>query len=135
MSDEAKQSPTAGTFCWNEMLTTNPEASRAFYTELLGWKTEDIDMGPMGTYTLFKTAAGDDVGGMMAMPPQAQEAGVPSHWISYVAVESVDQSHQRALDLGATGCVPPTDIPGKGRFAVLTDTAGAVFALYSAATG
>lgn len=130
MSDESKPSPAPGTFCWNEMLSTNPEASRAFYSELLGWKTEEVDMGPMGTYTLFKTANGDDVGGMMAMPPKAKEAGAPSHWLSYVAVESVDESHERALALGATGCVPPTDIPGIGRFAVLTDTAGAVFALY-----
>jgi len=133
MSDKAKPFPAPGSFCWNEMLTTNPDASRAFYTEFLGWKTEEIDMGPMGTYTLFRTAEGSDVGGMMAMPPDAAAAGAPSHWLSYLSVDDVDESHQRALDLGATGCVPPTDIPGKGRFAVLTDPAGAVFGLYGSA--
>ena len=67
MSDKAKPFPAPGSFCWNEMLTTDADASRAFYTEFLGWKTEEIDMGPMGTYTLFRTKDGSDVGGMMAI--------------------------------------------------------------------
>ena len=35
-----------------------------------------------------------------------------------------------AASLGATTYVPPSDIPGMGRFAVLADPQGAAFAIY-----
>ena len=58
-----KAPPAVGTVCWNELLTRDPEASRKFYTELFGWTTEEMDMGPHGKYTLWKS--GDkQVGGL-----------------------------------------------------------------------
>ena len=41
----------------------------------------------------------------------------------------VDRSAQ-AKGLGATSCVPPTDIPNVGRFAVIQDPQGAVFSIF-----
>jgi predicted enzyme related to lactoylglutathione lyase len=63
---------------------------------------------------------------MMAMPPGAP---APSHWLPYFAVTNVDTSAQKAGSLGAKTYVPPTDIPGTGRFAVLADPQGATFAV------
>jgi predicted enzyme related to lactoylglutathione lyase len=57
------------------------------------------------------------------MPPQ-----VPSYWGIYFAVEDVDASYRKALDLGAQQMVAPTDFPG-GRFAIVTDPQGASFGL------
>ena len=35
----------------------------------------------------------------------------------------------RATELGAKSCVPPMDVPGVGRMAVMTDPQGAAFAV------
>ena len=114
-----------GTFCWNELMTTDVERSKVFYTELFGWSVNEAPTA-MGTYNLFKL--GDrEVGGMMQLPDVAQ--GVPPHWMSYIAVEDVDASAKRAEELGGTIRMPPTDLPGIGRFAILTDPVGATIAL------
>jgi hypothetical protein len=124
--DYPKQGP--GLFCWEEILTTDPKRALAFYGEVFGWTHETVNM-PMGAYHILKS--GDaHVGGVMQMPP-----GAPAkpHWLSYVATGDVDKTAAKATKLGAKSCVPPTDIPGIGRFSVLADPQGAVFALYKPA--
>ena len=60
---------------------------------------------------------------------QARRPRGRSHWLPYFAVTSVDAAATKAGTLGATTFVPPTDIPGTGRFAVLADPLGATFAI------
>jgi len=125
MADDMK---TQGIFSWNELMTTDVEGAKAFYTKLLGWTTEDQPMPSMGmTYTLVK--AGDrPVGGIMPMPPDAGK-DMPSVWGSYVNVQDVDVSAQKAMELGGRIYKEPTDIPGVGRFCVVGDPQGAFLAL------
>jgi predicted enzyme related to lactoylglutathione lyase len=49
--------------------------------------------------------------------------------LPYFGVASVDVAAEKAASLGATTYVPPTDIPGTGRFAVFADPQGATFAI------
>ena len=53
---------------------------------------------------------------------------VPPHWLVYFAVRDCDGTTALAQSLGGSVRVPPTDIPGIGRFAILADPQGAVFA-------
>jgi len=79
-----------------------------------------------GQYTMAQK--GDErAAGMMAMPKEAE--GAPPHWGSYVTVEDVDASAKKAKDLGATIIVPPTDIPGVGRFCLFQDPQGATLSM------
>jgi predicted enzyme related to lactoylglutathione lyase len=128
MKNEPAERPGLGTFCWNELLSQNPKAGVALHTEVFGYDTEDKDMGPMGTYTILKRGDVQTAGVMKAMDPRA-----PSMWLGYVAVESVDKSFERAKKLGAKELVPPADIPGIGRFAVVSDPEGAAVALFKSA--
>jgi hypothetical protein len=121
--------PATGTFCWDELLTTDPEAAKKFYVSLFGYATEAKDMGPMGTYTIFKRGERMSAG-MMKLPEQAQKMGAPPHWLVYVAVDNVDTSSAKAQGLGAKELVAPQDIPNLGRFAILQDPFGAVFAVF-----
>ncbi len=117
----ADQMPKHGTFCWNELVTKDEQAAGKFYSELLGWKLVDSGMEGM-KYTLLK--AGDkDAGGMMQI--QKEWGEVPSHWMSYIAVDDVDALAAKVESLGGKVCVPPTDIPKVGRFCVVTDPTGA----------
>ncbi len=60
---------------------------------------------------------------------------MPPHWLVYFAVADCDASVERARTLGANVKVPPSDIPGVGRFAVLEDPQAAAFAIIRLADG
>ena len=49
-----------GAFSWSELLTTDVEAAKPFYTKLFGWNTKDMPMEGMN-YTVV-SAGGRDVG-------------------------------------------------------------------------
>jgi len=114
-----------GTFCWNELQTRDTEAAKAFYHTVFGWDASTSEMDGM-SYTEWKNGE-NVVGGMMDMPAGVP-AAVPAHWLVYFAVEDCDATLATATANGATVMVPATDIP-PGRFAVLADPAGAVFAV------
>jgi predicted enzyme related to lactoylglutathione lyase len=131
MSEATQSLPKTGSFCWNELMTSDKSGCEKFYTQLFGWTSEESPMGD-GMYTMFKS--GDThVGGMLEMKGPEFE-GVPNHWLSYVAVDDVDASAKKAESLGAKTCCPPTDIPNIGRFAVIMDPAGASIALFKASS-
>ena len=70
---------------------------------------------------------GRSIGGLMQMTAEWGEA--PSHWMLYFAVTDAAASAAKVIDLGGTVCVPVTDIPGVGLFAVVNDPQGAVFSI------
>jgi predicted enzyme related to lactoylglutathione lyase len=130
MSDECKL-PQLGEFCWNELMTPDPQKAQAFYTSLFGWTTVEHDMGGM-TYTVFMR--GDkSLGGMMQTP--ADKVGqVPPHWMSYISVEDVDTSIEKAKTLGATVIMPKTTAGNMGCFAIIQDPTGAHISLWQSFT-
>jgi uncharacterized protein len=111
-----------GAFSWFELMTADVEGAKAFYAKLFGWTFEKYPMGVM-SYNVVKTA-GEDAGGIMATPPEAQ--GMPPMWGIYVTVQDVDSTAKLARELGGKIIVPPTDIPDVGRFSVIQDPQGAV---------
>jgi hypothetical protein len=112
------------TLCWNELSTRDTAAAAAFYERVFGWGTHTSD-GPMA-YTEWML--GDEyVGGMMQMPPMVP-ADVPAYWLVYFAVEDTEASVATVERLGGTLVTGPMDTPA-GRFAVLTDPQGAMFAV------
>lgn len=119
-----------GRFTWYDLMTTDTEGGKAFYTELLGW---GIELWPGPTPYSMWTHDGTGLGGIMDLPDEAKEAGAPPHWLAYVTVDDVDATLARATELGASIYVPARDIPDTGRFAVLADPQGAVFAVFKSA--
>ncbi len=116
--------PWVGRFVWHDLMTTDAERSQAFYRALLGWNIEAKPVGPF-TYNVISTASGE-IGGMV------EEKAIPmSHWMPYCAVPDVDAAAARCKELGGSVCVPPTDIPGTGRFAVCGDRQGAYFSIFA----
>ena len=117
-----------GSLAWTQLNAKDPAGAKKFYAALLGWKVQDDEMPAAmggGAYTTWLKSDGP-AGGMMAMP---KEAPAPSHWLSYFAVTNVDATVAKSASLGSRTYVPPTDIPGMGRFAVLADPQGATFAI------
>jgi hypothetical protein len=119
-----------GTFCWFECGTTDAVKAKNFYSGLFGWKAVDVPMpgGMEGNYTLLKIGDADIAGLYQLSGPQFE--GVPSHWMTYVAVDSADESATRARALGGTILGDPMDVPGVGRMAFLKDPTGAAIAIF-----
>jgi len=119
--------PAFGEFCWNELMTSDTRKAQAFYSSLLGWTTQEHDMGEM-TYTMFM--AGDkSVGGMLQIPKDKRDK-IPPHWMSYISVKDVEETLKKAKDLGAIIKVPVTSVEGMGRFIVIEDPSGAHIAFW-----
>ena len=131
-SSEPQRATGPGTYCWNELLTKDVAGAWAFYGGLFGWKVQTMDMGPSGKYTIWMRGT-DRAGGCMAMPPELAASGAPPHWMGYVEVADVDASARKATELGGKVCHGPADIPGIGRFAVLTDPQGADLCIFKPA--
>jgi hypothetical protein len=112
-------------FCWNELATPDTGKAGDFYTGLFGWGKNVQEMGPM-TYTSF-TNGDRPAGGMYKPTPEMGE--IPPNWLVYFAVDDADAKAQKASELGGKAIVPPSDIPGVGRFAVIQDPQGAVFGI------
>ena len=117
-----------GRFVWYELMTTDMEAAKAFYAEVVGWGTQDASMPGM-TYTLF-TAGGASVSGLMGLPEDARKMGLRPGWLGYVSVSDVDATTDRIKELGGAVHVPPTDIPNISRFSVAVDPQMATIALF-----
>lgn len=121
---EPKSNPGLGirdeddTLCWNELHANDPEVAKAFYSAL-GWGLKESP-----EYTEF-TASGKAIGGMI----RSHTPQYPSYWMPYFAVADCDATVAKAKAGGANAYVEPTDIPTVGRFAVLADPQGAIFAV------
>ncbi len=121
--------PPVGSFCWDELSTSDPAAAAKFYAAVFGYAVEESDTGSSGVYRILKR--GDrQTAGVMKTPPGAP--AVP-HWLAYVAVANVDESVRNAGELRAKTLMPPMDIPKIGRFGVIADPTGAAIAFFTGA--
>jgi predicted enzyme related to lactoylglutathione lyase len=118
---------SASRFVWYELATTDMEAAKAFYANVLGWSTAGTS-APGSAYTLF-TAGNVPIAGLMEMPAKAAAVGAPPQWIGYAGVDDVDDAASRAEKLGGTVHVPPADVPNVSRFSIVADPQWATFAL------
>ena len=111
---------------WVDIGTPDPGAGVRFYSQLFGW--EGQDMGEEAGHYTIVSKDGKQVAAISRRPDMP--AGVPDSWLVYFGAADVDADVQKAAGLGASVIAAPSDIPGTGRFAVLTDPQGAAFALY-----
>ncbi len=114
-----------GAFSWNELMTTDTKAAKAFYGKLFGWEFNDMQTDKMA-YTMAK-AGEEEAAGIMGIPPEAGE--MPPMWGAYVTVDNVDASAKQAEALGGKVIMPAQDIPDVGRFCVICDPQGATLSL------
>jgi len=114
-----------GTWGWSECQTRDVDKAKSFYAAVFGWKPTAFQ--GMGEYTVFEND-GRGIGGCMAMPDQVPK-DVPSHWLTYFGVDDTDAAVDTVKRKGGTVLSPAMDIPGVGRFAVVSDPQGAAFAI------
>lgn len=114
--------------CWYELTTANPNASKAFFGSVLDWGFADA---PMPGFTYILARSGED----MVAGLYAPEAQMPQFWMVYFAVNDCDATVAQIRELGGAVHQEPADIPGTGRFAIVTDPQGAAFGLLQPLAG
>lgn len=112
-----------GGLTWEDLRSPDPDAARAFYTALFGYRTEPIPDGP-ADYTTFALADEElplgGMGGMMGADDQ------PAHWLVYLGVIDAVAAVAAAERAGGTVLMQDFETP-YGRMAALADPAGAAF--------
>lgn len=114
-----------GSVCWNELVVPDPDEAIRFYTEVFGWTTRRRELPGIGDYLILQREGLDAAG--VRRPPEG--APCPAGWMIYIRVEDTDRAAAEAVKLGGRIMSPAQDIPGIGRYAVLTDPSGGVFAV------
>jgi predicted enzyme related to lactoylglutathione lyase len=115
-----------GRFDWYDLMTSDVGAAKAFYSKVIGWKTSKWEQ--QGDYEMWNVGE-RSIGGMMPLSDDAKKKGTPPHWLAYIETDDADATVKRAQALGGQLHFGPEDIPTVGRFAVLADPQGAVFAV------
>jgi predicted enzyme related to lactoylglutathione lyase len=114
-----------GAVTWNENMSRDFEASKAFYTTVFGYGVDDMS----GNGFTYATLTLDDrpVAGIGELPAEAP-AEVPAMWTTYFSTADTDATVARALELGGSGITEAADTPF-GRMATLRGPEGEVFAV------
>jgi predicted enzyme related to lactoylglutathione lyase len=114
-----------GSFIWYELLTSDPEAAAVFYGDVIGWTAASAGQ-PGIDYRIFCADDGP-VAGHMKLPDGAGEAGMRTGWLGYIGVDDVDAAIADVESAGGKVHMPPMDLEGVGRIALLADPQGVAF--------
>ncbi len=112
---------------WVDLASSDPEASRNFYTQLLGW---DIQVSPDPQYGGYAMAVDAGVGVAGIGPKQNPNA--PSAWSLYIGTDDADALAQRVTDNGGKVAVAPFAVGDQGRMAVFQDPSGGFISAWQA---
>ena len=110
---------------WNELQSSDPDASVAFYARHFGIVQDgEMDMGPMGKYRFIHH---DGVAIGAVMPKMGESPH--SAWSYYIGVDDIDRAADAVTAGGGTLNGTIMEIPG-GEFSVhCSDPQGAAFGL------
>ena len=115
-----------GTPIWYELMSADPDASKAFYDNVIGWTIEARPSGPMD-YRMIDSGNGGQVGGVMRLTEEMIAGGAKPTWLFYIGVDDVDASIAKIEAAGGSVLMPAWDIPGIGRLAMVADPQGIPF--------
>ncbi|GAA0327899.1 VOC family protein [Sphingomonas oligophenolica] len=116
-----------GTPIWYELMTADPDASKAFYDDVIGWTIEAQPSGEMDYRMIDSGSGGGSVGGVMRLTEAMQAGGAKPTWLFYIGVNDVDASVEKIKAAGGSVLMPAWDIPGIGRIAMVADPQGIPF--------
>lgn len=112
---------------WHELYTWEPEQALAFYTRAMGWTFEPVALLDRGAYWIAY-AEGKPVCGIYELTEPDYD-GVPSHWMTYLHVDSIARVVRETAQAGGEMVRVPVKIEGVGVLAVVMDAGGAMIGL------
>jgi len=110
-------------FIWADLSSYDPQKIRSFYETIFDWSYHD-------TYGYLTAYIGNsERSGLYKTPEKFQKIKMPSFWMSYIQVESVSETVEKARLLG--GIIEMVDLENSiGGIALIRDAQGAGFTVY-----
>ena len=121
-----------GLIGWADVAAPDTEVAEHFYREIFNWDAQSNPSESM-PYTMF-AKDGKVVAGMGPLSPEQQAAGQPPVWSSYVIVDDIDATFNKAKDLGATVLMEPMQILDAGSMFFIIDPVGAAIGFWQSGT-
>jgi len=115
-----------GSLIWYELITSDPAGAKAFYDAVVGWDIEPEPAGPID-YRMIRRGDGGNAGGLLPLSDDMARNGGRPVWLGYLYADDVDQVASATREEGGQVHMPPTDMPGIGRMAMISDPWGAPF--------
>ena len=112
-----RESYPPGTPCFVDTMQPDVAAAQDFYGAIFGWEFDERGPG----YFVARVPDGDVAG----MGP-----GDAARWNTYVSVDDIEAGTARAEAAGGTTALAPQAFGDVGRFAYVTDPAGALIGLW-----
>ena len=125
-SANENQAGAKGDFIWYELMSADPEGSKAFYDAVVGWTISDAEPAYNG-YRMIGRSDGGFAGGVLPLTDEMQQHGARPTWLGYISVPEVDEAARSIEGAGGKTLMPATDIPNVGRIAMVADPQGAPF--------
>jgi predicted enzyme related to lactoylglutathione lyase len=109
---------TTSVFCRYDLRTTDADAARSFYSEVVG---RDFTGAPSSQEPSMLE--------IWLLHEQARARGAPSHWLGQLGVTDLDATLRRLVELGSERLGPTVHATDGTAFAILRDPWGAVVAV------
>lgn len=119
-----------GKILWTDMTVDNADEIRDFYSAVIGWKSEEIEMNK-GEYYDFSMYSEDPTSPTAGICNQkGPNKGLPTGWIVYFGVTDIKKSINRAMEFGGEILTEVREMPGYGLYCFLKDPNGHPFAIF-----
>jgi predicted enzyme related to lactoylglutathione lyase len=93
-----KGEPQLDTIAWCHPTADNAAEVRGFYSAVTGWKAEPVNMGEYDHFNMIVPGGAEAVAGIGHA--RGLNASLPPPWLIYIAVENIDWSTKRCVELG-----------------------------------
>lgn len=109
-------------FIFADLSTYTPKETMVFYETVFGWTYYESD----GYYSAYK--GNKEICGLYETPEKFKQMRMPHFWMSYIQVNSVDQTVDKVKKLG--GIIEMVDESVLGKVALIRDPQGSGFTVY-----
>ena len=127
----SKEKPEVGSITWFDLTVPDADKVKDFYSQVVGWKVATLSMGDYNDFNMNSPKSGKTNAGICHK--RGGNAQLPSQWLIYITVKSLDESSKLCKENGGKILVGPKDMSGYGRYCIIEDPAGAVCALFEPA--
>jgi predicted enzyme related to lactoylglutathione lyase len=122
--------PEPGSIAWIDLTVPGAEAVRDFYSDVVGWQPEAVDMGGYSDFNMTDPASGQPVVGVCHA--RGSNAYLPPQWLIYFVVADLDASLAKVVERGGRKIGEIRNMGPKDRYCAVQDPAGAACVLYQA---
>lgn len=131
VSDQPTKTYTYGKVVWRDLATPDPQAAISFYKNVFGWTFTKTEPGDR-PYWLIKNN-GKTIGGLFELNDEHKKEG--AEWICSISVPSVKDALRTAGSNGGRMIIGETDLPGRGKLALMNDDQKAPAILLHSSSG